>query len=492
MTGAPPSGTLSWQQLVQTKLGPTPQWPIREAIWAQIGYHPSPAQLAVHQRKNRRGEVCNHVLVEGGIQSGKSTLLAAEICSLLPWLSGREVWLIGPDLTQPRKECEYIIKFAKRIGLFDPKKASLPSSDAIAWRFTLRNGTVVRTFTSNQYRKLAGETPGFVGLTEPGQMADGETFVTALARAGLQDVPLWLVGTLEGVNWYSRLAARWARGAVPGATAFKLPTWSNTAVYPDGRTDWRIQKIEQDPDLPRDKFMERYGGERAAPPNLVFGKTAWHPGFDQELHVDPLLERDPTWDLEAWGDWGWDHPYAVLCVALVGTEPAEVLVLDEVVIKGIDDIPMIAHCKSKPWWPQVRRVILDPATRQHRGAPMTTAEYWAAKPPIGTGLPVWANEKVRVEDGTHRIRKLLEIDPRTGRPRLRVHPRCEHLIWEFTEGYRNLVDVNGNSQGRPIDLHNDAVKSLHYGTHVHMPSVGLHERRLGTQKRTARKALPFA
>jgi len=456
------------------------------------------------ERKNPRGEWCKNLLVEGGFQSGKSMFVAMDIMGLLPWLSGQEVWLIGPDHKQSRAEFTYLQQWTAQIGWFDPRKASMPGGDQ-PWKMTLKNGTTIKTFSAVNYRKMAGSTPSYVALVEPGQMPDAEPFYLALARAGLLGAPLTLAGTLEGsTNWYASLAERWARGDVPNAVAYKLPTWSNSVRYPGGRTDPKILDIENDPTLPREKFLERYAGERVAPPGLVFGKTDYHPGFDPLRHVRPiklgepgaepgdtanLLVLPPDTALQVWIDWGWDHYYAVLFAAIVG-DPATLCLLDEIALRGIRDTKMIQIASSNRLWPNVQRAILDPATRQHHGGPLTTVEYWRAAPPLGAGLPCWADEIVEIQDGTDKIRALLEDHPLTGRPRLQIDPKCQHLIWEMREGYRNLIDVNGHSTGRPIDRNNDSIKALHYGTHVNFP--GLAESRRKKRVKTLRRALPFA
>lgn len=428
--------------------------------------------------------------------------VAMDIVGLLPWLSGQECWIIGPDHKQSRREAEYLIDWTTQLGLFDARRATLPGGDQ-PWRFVLKNGTVIRTFSAVNYRKLAGSTPSYVAMVEPGQIPDAEPFYTALARAGLRGCPLTLAGTLEGsTNWYADLAQRWTRGDVPGAMAYKMPTWSNTFSYPGGRTDPKIVAVEHG-SLPHDTFLERYAGERVAPPGLVFGKTDYSPGFDSLKHVRPIRlgepdDVDPTGHtlvlpadtpLQVWVDWGWDHPYAVLFAAVVG-DPASVYILREIVLRGVRDTKMIALAASTPLWPNVQRAILDPATKQHHGGPLTTVEYWKSDPPLGAGLPCWADEIVQIQDGTDRIRALLEDHPLTGRPRLQIDPGCRHTIWEFREGYRNYVDIIRGNTGRPIPLHDDCIKAIHYGTHVNFP--GLVEKRRKMRVRTLRRALPFA
>lgn len=462
---------------------------------------PTPGQQILLDRLGPDGKQCQLLGVSGGIQSGKSLFVAMDTIGDLPWLSNSDVFIMGPDHRQSRSELEYIIRFAQQLGLYDENQVSLPGGDQ-AWRVKLKNGTRFETYSAVNFRKMAGKTPRLVILTEPGQMQDAEPFYLALARAGLTGCKLTLAGTLEGsTGWFADLLASWEQGKVPGAIAHRLPTWSNTVRYPLGRLDPKILAIENNPNLPRDRFRERYAGERVAPPGLVFGRTAYHPGFDSLLHVRTIQlggEQDPDnpyvihlpedQTLEVWVDWGWDHHYAVLFGCVRG-DPPTMYACSEIALQGIRDPEMIQLAASHRYWPRVGRAILDPSTKQHRSGPLTTREYWAAPPPLGAGLPTWADETVPIETSTDKIRALLQIHPQTGLPRLIIDPSCKRLIWEFSEGYRNLVALDGQSTGKPIDRFNDAIKCLHYASWVHYP--GLAEVKKKRRERTLRRALPF-
>ena len=482
-TSAAPSGSsrLSWPAVLRLATGSaTPTWPVREAIWRAVDHWPTPGQLQVHQGQNHLGQPCRRKLIKGGIQSGKSKLVAAEILSLLPWIED-EIWLCGPDFRQSRKECEYLIEWTKDIGLFDPHNASLPQSDA-PWTFTLKTGHVIKTFSGVNARKMAGSKPGLVALVEAGQCSQ-DVYQTARARVGLTDCPFLVSGTIEeSEGWYISLAEAWAFGRTPDAIAYSLPTWSNTALFPGGRLDPKIVAYEHDPTVSSDVFLMRYAGETVAPPGLVFGPTAYHPGFSPLTHVAPIALTDAPLGA-AWGyhfpadtpvwlaiDPGWEHAYAVLA-CVVDKETNSVFVLDELYEKGIDAPGMIAIARSRPWWGNVRHAVMDIGGKQHHGAPLTNLDYWRGAPPVGAGLPVWAEERVPIDEGTNKIRALLQTVPDLQRPRLLIDPRCKNLQWEMRQGYRNLVDHQGRPVGKPIDRNNDAVKALHYLVHVVFPGL---------------------
>ena len=486
------SSAPSWKRLLADTLGTQAQGPlyerIRRALWTAVGYSPTESQDMVLSWLNPQGTICQKGLVEGGIQSGKSTIIAADVIGRLPWLCGEEVWITGPDFTQGRKECEYLIEWSKKLGLFDPGQSSLPNSDAAPWRILLRNGTLIKTFSGLNYRKMAASTPGYVALVEPGQMPDAQPMQIGLARANLKGVPFRMVGTLEGsTNWYASTAERWEKGTVPGSYAWKLPTWTNTAMFPGGRYDPLILAAENDPDLSRETFLERYAGERCAPPGLVFGRTQYHPGFDPLLHVHPIRRRQPlegdapdtiylppAAPLYLAIDPGWDHPYGALLCAIAG-HPRSIYVLDELKVRGASVSTMIRMARAR-WaeeWPRIVMAALDPASRQHHGeVDYTHRDMWAAPPPLGAGLATWAEERVSPQWAIQAIRTLLEVNPGTQLARLTVDSSTVHLQWEFREGYRNRM-AYGENTGEPIPKNEDLIKALGYLLKVQFPQTGM-------------------
>lgn len=481
-----------WQQQQNALLGERPAWEQRKAILELVGHRPTPGQEIIHAGLNHRLIEVTRKLVKGGFQSGKSMFTAAEIFSWLLWINpDNPIWVIGPDYRQARKEFEYLVEFCKRAGIFNPNAATMPQSDA-SWRMTLLTGHTVETYSAVNLSKIAGSTPGFVAMVEAGQQPVG-AFQIASARAALKDVPLIISGTVEDpTGWYVKLADKWSRGNSENGVSYKLPTWTNTTMF-SGKDDPKIVAFRNDPTTSEEFFKARYEGEYTAPPGLVFGKTPYHPGFDENLHVrairmpypgydpdaDPMREvalvLPPNTPLELWIDPGWDHAYAVLIVAITEiTGIKTVCVLDEIYERGALDQTIIEIARGRWWWPRIVRAILDPhgSKQHHPTSPHTSYDYWMADPPLGAGIKdLWADETVYIDEGTKKIRALMEVNPRSGLARLLIDPRCENLQWEMREGYRNKVDSEGNSLGKPRDINNDAIKALHYGVHVAFPGL---------------------
>jgi hypothetical protein len=85
------------------------------------------------------------------------------------------------------------------------------------------------------------------------------------------------------------------------------------------------------------------------------------------------------------------------------------------------------------------------------------------------------SEKIRINEGTERLKSFLKTDPVDQRePRIVFNPKCKGLLSEFgvqpnpfdgqTRAYRWKMDRDGNIVGNtPEDRYNHGVKAVIYG-----------------------------
>ena len=89
------------------------------------------------------------------------------------------------------------------------------------------------------------------------------------------------------------------------------------------------------------------------------------------------------------------------------------------------------------------------------------------------GVYLGAN-KVRINDGTERLKSFLKPDPSNMKPKLIIHPKCNGVLSEFgtqpspidgqTRAYRWKSDREGNIVGEtPEDKNNHGIKAVIYG-----------------------------
>ena len=97
------------------------------------------------------------------------------------------------------------------------------------------------------------------------------------------------------------------------------------------------------------------------------------------------------------------------------------------------------------------------------------AEIWLEE----TGIYL-AAQKVRINEGTERLKSFLKTNPETNAPKIIFNPGCEGILSEFgsspnpfdgqTRAYRWKVDRDGNIVGdQPEDKNNHGVKAVVYG-----------------------------
>lgn len=248
----------------------------------------------------------------------------------------------------------------------------------------------------------------------------------------------------------------WASGADTDARAYSLPSYTNRHLYPGGASDpeiLRLKEVSSD-----DFFMERIEGKPSPPKGLVFTE------FRPDAHVKEVTYEQGE-PIHLWMDPGYAGGYAVEVVQIKGEQ---ICVIDEIYEQGLVTEEIIDIAQSRPWWPDVQFGVIDVAGNQHQ-AMAAPAEVWLDR----TGV-YFSSQKVKINEGTERLKGWLKIDPKTHAPRIVFSPRCIGLLSEFgsapnpfdgqTKAYRWKTDRDGNVVGDvPEDKYNHGIKALIYG-----------------------------
>lgn len=433
--------------------------PVRNVFWQGAGafpgcgFTPNADQLAILSSQERIK------LITGGERSGKSYITAAEGYIWLWQLgTGDILWIVGPDYEQARPEFTYLRDMLERAGLLHAT-AHVATPRIGPWSMYTRPGAYIVTKSSTDPQTLAGVPPAGVLMVECAQHSN-EAFFRLMGRVAQKRAPLLMSGTFESsLGWLPPLWRRWRAENEDGAKSFSLPSWTNTAVYPGGRNDTEIKRLESI--YPPDYFMERLGGAPCPPSRLVFRE------FDPDKHVRLSAGFDPTKKVQLWIDPGYAHHYAILAVQ-VYSDPQRVVIFDEIAEKGKLARELIDSAKARPWWKNVSVLIMDKASKQHLGSE-SQAEMWiqATGKRAVMGL-------VPIQDGILRHKTFLMVDPMTEQPKLIIHPRCKHLIWEYAN-YMYAKDAEERPTSEvPQAIHDDCLKAVAYGL---VANFGLVERR---------------
>ena len=418
-----------------------------DVLYEKIGFSPTKLQKDILSSRKR------FVLVAGGEQAGKSMVASKYLVARLfendePGL----FWLVAADYERTRAEFEYLVEDFGSMGLL--KEASKRVDPG---RIILADGTRIETKSAKDPRTLAMRAPNGIIGCEASQL-DLETFHRLRGRCAPKRGWLFLSGTFEGsLGWYPQMVQSWQSSSSSDEVSFSLPSYSNEHLYPGGREDPEIlalEKVSSD-----DFFLERIEGIPSPPQGMVF--TEIRP----DIHIQNV-EYEPDIPVHIWIDPGYAEAYACEIVQVVNDQ---IRVIDEIYERDLITDEIIEIAQSKIWWKDARFGVIDVAGYQHQ-AMAAPAEVWMEK----TGI-YFDSQKIRINDGTERLKAFLKTDPVEQRePRIVFNPKCEGILSEFgikpnpfdgqTRAYRWKMDRDGTIVGEtPEDRYNHGVKAVIYG-----------------------------
>lgn len=371
-------------------------------------------------------------------------------------------WIIGVTYEDAFREFKYLVEFAQELDLIDnpAKDIHIRDNGDQKCSFVTKYGQLVETISGSDATRIGREQPDFIIGSEVSRWS-GELWNRVhgrLERRSRWGARGYLTGSFE--SSVGAMFSWWTMGQGPndaGVRSFSVPTWTNPVLYPEGLDDPAIRRLQGLNSEAR--FQERYGGKPAPPRNAVL------PEANAALHIDPNIAFDDRFNTYIFVDPG-ELVYAVLVVQ-ENTEFGEVWVLDELYVHRGTHSSVIADLRSREGWrhtARTRRVVIDVAGFQ-RHAGDSPADVWRKE------TNYWVSgSKYAVETTVDRLRAVLGVASVTGRPRLRIHPRCKGLISEMGMGeppYASLgiggVWSRFSENGRPKKENDHACKALGYG-----------------------------
>lgn len=371
-------------------------------------------------------------------------------------------WLVGPTYGETIKEFNYIADDLRSLGQ-NPKQSTRVDPGSIVLKFPdeKRARLIIETKSATDITKMSKDSPHGIMLCEPGQM-DVLVFERAQGRVTPMNGWLMMAGTFENsVGWFPQLWEAWQSGA-DDRQSFSMPSWANRTIYEGGREDPKILDLERHSS--DSFFMERIAGRPVPPKGLVFNE------FRADIHIKDLsyirgehvyLGEDPGY--------GSQSAHAVEICHIIDDQ---VQVFDEIFERGKTTEEIIAICKNRPWWYERDHagitIVSDPHYRTQHHSMTSVEEQWLKD----TGL-VARGEKLRINEGTERLKGFLKPDPIFRQPKVVFSPRCTGVLSEFgvvpspfdqqIRPYMWDTDKEGNIVGdTPKDRWNHGLKGLIY------------------------------
>ena len=419
---------------------------ITEYLFSKLDFIPTEKQKPILESRKR------FILVAGGEQAGKSMVASKYLVSrFLETDEPGLYWLVAADYERTKAEFEYLIQDFATLGILSEATKRVDPG-----RIVLADGTRIETKSAKDPRTLAMRAPdGIIGC-EASQL-DLDSFHRMRGRCAPKRGWLFLAGTFEGsLGWYPQLFQTWQH-PTEDEQSFSLPSYSNNHLYPGGKSDPEILRLKAM--ASDDFFMERIEGIPSPPQGLVFGE------FRADLHITPDAEWSVGDPVQLWIDPGYAGAYAVEVVQEIN---GQVNVIDEIYEQGLITSEIIQIAQSRPWWKDVAGGVIDIAGYQHQ-AMSAPAEIWLQE----TGVYL-AAQKIRINEGSERLKSFLKPDPVSNAPKIVFNPACKGILSEFgaipspidgqTRAYRWRMDRDGNIVGdTPDDKNNHGVKAVVYG-----------------------------
>lgn len=433
----------------------------RRRVFGEVGYEPNEGQELFHRDTSRVR------LVAGGERAGKSYSTAMDAVARIGYVASQGTyWILGPDYAQPRIEFEYIVGAFQKLGV-EPDSISMPVSKTNPWVARYEGLCILETKTTNDIKKIASVALDGAIMAEAAQQ-EYEVFLKARGRIAERRGWLVLSGTFESsLGWYAKAWERWQGANNEQARSFSLPTWGNLAVYPGGREDAEIKALEAT--YPSDLFMERFGAIPMKPQTVVLRE------FNHGDHVKEWVKYERGKPASIWVDPGYFPGfYAVAVVQYHEGEDGreQVWIVDEIYEQEKTGQEVIAICKSREWWVDVKDGVMDRAGRQHH-AHESQHSVW-----LQEGGVYLRSNYISVLDGIDRHRTFLK-DPGSGRARLLHAPHLKNTFEEYGN-YRRPADAEGRAvQEIPIDRNNHLMKAIAYGLYDRYGPVDEGKRRRG-------------
>src|SRR5678816_3797195 len=283
----------------------------KDHVFPRLNYAPHRGQRLIHRAAAR------HRVSSCGRRFGKSTIGGHELTieclltytlrqQLREQMKRREFWIVGPEYSDAEKEFRVLWNDLKLLGVPLDKPGSYNNPESGEMVVSCWGGLFIVHAKSAKYpQTLVGEGLHGVVMAEAAKMK--ELVWTKYIRPTLADYRGWSLfnSTPEGKNWFYRL---WQRGQDPKAkqwASWRMPSWENDFIFPNGYEDEEIQ------DMRAEMSEERFNQEVGASFTEFVGRV--FKDFDEEIHVTDI-PYNPEWPVYAAIDYGWTNPFVWLLI----------------------------------------------------------------------------------------------------------------------------------------------------------------------------------
>jgi hypothetical protein len=424
-----------------------PKW------FEKTGYEPHPGQLIFHNSTARFRVASN------GRRFGK-TIMGGKEVEPRGFLRSRHItggpqlgWICGPQYSDAEKEFKVVYDTFRKFGIDKTSIKFQNNPDNGSMHIVTSWGFELVAKSAKHPETLVGDGLDFVLMVEAGRH-HRRTWGQYI-RPTLSDKKGWAAfsGVPEGRSEHSLLYALWRRGAddnFPNWASWRLPSWTNTIIFPGGRRDPEI--LEAEADLTEDEFNRQYGAMFVDKVGRVMQE------WDDETHLTKQ-DYNPNWPLYAAVDYGYTNPFVWLWIQ-------------------IDEWGHVYVIKEERWTQRDTPYVVEDLKARHPQLVEKTIAFYPdpAEPDDtftlsdGLKIPPRQNTGGELRTRLSLIRGALKTKPAHApkgnpdrKPGLYVNElNCPTLAWEMREGYRwpeHKSEIKSQSE-HPLDKDNHGVEAL--------------------------------
>jgi hypothetical protein len=421
----------------------------KDVYFRETGYVPHLGQEKVHYNSSR------HRVLVNGRRWGKTLVGGKEVetCAWCLNFLGEPMrgWIIGPEYSDAEKEFRVVYDSLKKLGVDTLSNKFVSNPDNGNMHIKTRWGFDLECRSARHPESLVGEGLDFVLLVEAGRHK--RKMWGDYVRPALSDKRGWslMSGVPEGASENSLLYSMYQRGQdVSKKTwySIRMPSWTNTVVFPGGRNDPEI--LEAEDDLTEDEFQRQYEAKFVDRVGRVMKE------WDDDDHIADL-EYNRRWPLYACVDYGYTNDWVWLWIQVdednnvyvIGEERFTLMDTEEIAREKFLQHPLLSKLlliygpPAEPDDNNILSRILSKTVRSNTGG------------------------EIKTRDGM--VRKALKLRPShlpdghpEKKPQLIVDRSCTKLTWEMRTGYRwpeNKSEQKSDSE-RPLDKDNHGPEAL--------------------------------
>jgi hypothetical protein len=432
----------------------------KDRYFQEIGYAPFPGQQRVHYNSTRHRVLCN------GRRWGKTLVGGheAEAMAFVKNFLGESCrgWIIGPEYSDAEKEFRIVHDSLKALGVDKVSTKFLNNTENGNMHIRTRWGFDLECRSARHPESLVGEGLDFVVMVEAGRHK--RKMWGDYVRPALSDKRGWSFasGVPEGASEESLLYSLWNRGQDPSKKSWwsmRAPSWTNTIVFPGGRTDPEI--LEAEDDLTEDEFQRQYGAQFVD--NIGRVMKEW----DDDLHITDI-EYNRKWPLYAAVDYGYTNDWVWLWIQVDEWQNVYVIGEHRFNLKDTEEIAredFLYH----PLLPKLVTLYVPPAEPDDTNILRRTLKV---NTQANTGGEIKTRNSLMRSALKPRPFELPDGHPEK-QPQLKVDRSCTKLIWEMRTGYRwpeRKAQVQNDSEN-PLDKDNHGPEALGRFFKGHMERV---------------------